>query len=243
MQIKTKGATPIEKNVIVVDEQGNEYGATYPKRAKGLVKNGRARFVGENKICLACPPNENLEDNKMSNNKNTNETMNQKPTEKEPVAETKPQEETTDKRKELTMIDVWNQIVKLQEELVDLKSVLWNHQTINDSDTVGEDGEASQTLDTNVARMKITSLNTIFEQREKTLNSLLDFYKSMYNDLYQKEKNATREKVTLIESVYDHYLAMFAEIQFEDEAERIDIIKSVKKELDNLVDEIKSNKI
>ena len=33
------------KNVIVVDEQGNEYGATYPKRAKGLVKNGRARFV------------------------------------------------------------------------------------------------------------------------------------------------------------------------------------------------------
>ena len=60
---------------------------------------------------------------------------------------------------------------------------------------------------------------------------------------YQREKNSVREKVTLIESVYDHYLAMFAEIQFEDEAERIDIIKSVKKELDNLVDEIKSNKI
>ena len=62
---------PIEKNVIVVDEQGNEYEATYPKRAKGLVKNGRARFVGENKICLACPPNENLEDNKMEENKLT----------------------------------------------------------------------------------------------------------------------------------------------------------------------------
>ena len=39
----------MEKNVIVVDEQGNEYGATYPKRARGLVKNGRARFVEENK--------------------------------------------------------------------------------------------------------------------------------------------------------------------------------------------------
>ena len=58
--------TPIEKNVRVVDEQGNEYEATYPKRAKGLVKNGRARFVGENKICLACPPFENVEDNKMT---------------------------------------------------------------------------------------------------------------------------------------------------------------------------------
>lgn len=63
-----KGATPIAKNIIVVDEQGNEYEATYPKRAKGLVKAGRARFVDENKICLACPPSE-LEDNDMSEEK------------------------------------------------------------------------------------------------------------------------------------------------------------------------------
>ena len=68
MQIKYKGATPIEKNVIVVDEQGNEYEATYPKRAKGLVKNGRARFVGENKICLACPPDKTEENKMMDNN-------------------------------------------------------------------------------------------------------------------------------------------------------------------------------
>ncbi len=58
---------PIEKNIIVVDEQGNYYEATYPKRAKGLVKNGRARFINENTICLACPPCD-MEDNKMSNN-------------------------------------------------------------------------------------------------------------------------------------------------------------------------------
>ena len=77
MQIKYKGATPIEKNVIVVDEQGNEYEATYPKRAKGLVKNGRARFVDENKICLACPPDKILEGNNMSNNINKNLIFNQ----------------------------------------------------------------------------------------------------------------------------------------------------------------------
>ena len=58
--------TPIEKNVRVVDEQGNEYEATYPKRAKGLVKNGRARFTDENTICLACPPDTMKEDIKMS---------------------------------------------------------------------------------------------------------------------------------------------------------------------------------
>ena len=70
-QINAKGATPIEKNVIVVDEQGNEYEATYPKRAKGLVKNGRARFVDENKICLACPPDKIWEEEKMEENKLT----------------------------------------------------------------------------------------------------------------------------------------------------------------------------
>lgn len=46
------------KNIRVTDESGRDYGCTYPKRAKGLVKNGRARFVDENVICLACPPNQ-----------------------------------------------------------------------------------------------------------------------------------------------------------------------------------------
>ena len=62
----TRGKTPIEKNIAVVDEQGNQYEATWPKRARGLVKNGRARFISENKICLACPPNIILEDVAMS---------------------------------------------------------------------------------------------------------------------------------------------------------------------------------
>ena len=60
--------TPIEKNVIVVDETGKEYEATYPKRAKGLVKAGRARFIDSNKICLTCPPDIDLEDNTMTEN-------------------------------------------------------------------------------------------------------------------------------------------------------------------------------
>ena len=63
--------TPIEKNVIVVDELGNEYEATYPKRAKGLVKNGRARFIDENTICLACPPYIELEEATVSSTTKT----------------------------------------------------------------------------------------------------------------------------------------------------------------------------
>ena len=58
----------MEKNITVVDEQGNQYETTYPKRAKGLVKHGRARFVNDHKICLACPPKIETEDITMSEN-------------------------------------------------------------------------------------------------------------------------------------------------------------------------------
>lgn len=50
-----RGEPAIATNIIVVDAQGNEYGVTSPKRAKGLVKSGKARFIEENRICLASP--------------------------------------------------------------------------------------------------------------------------------------------------------------------------------------------
>lgn len=56
------------KNITVVDTQGRQYEATYPKRAKGLVKKGRARFVDETTICLARPPYHT--EDEMENHKN-----------------------------------------------------------------------------------------------------------------------------------------------------------------------------
>jgi len=67
-----KGETPITKNIRVIDSKGNQYEATYPKRAKGLVKHGRARFIDEHTLCLACPPNDNLEDKSMNNQQDNN---------------------------------------------------------------------------------------------------------------------------------------------------------------------------
>lgn len=67
------------KTVHVVDEAGNRYEATYLKRAEGLVKKGRARFIDENTICLVCPPNQNdlfSEDKTMENTmKHTDDTI------------------------------------------------------------------------------------------------------------------------------------------------------------------------
>ncbi len=49
----------MEKNVIVMDEYGNMIGRTYAKRAKGLIKHGRAVDAGEHTIRLtgSCPSN------------------------------------------------------------------------------------------------------------------------------------------------------------------------------------------
>ena len=57
----------MNKNIEVVDEAGNVYEPTWPKRAKGLVKHGRARFVDENRICLTCPPDIETEETHMCN--------------------------------------------------------------------------------------------------------------------------------------------------------------------------------
>lgn len=47
-----RGMIPIEKNIIVSDANGRRIGSTYPKRAKGLVKNGRAEYVSDHEIHL-----------------------------------------------------------------------------------------------------------------------------------------------------------------------------------------------
>ncbi|MDR3310027.1 MAG: hypothetical protein LBS90_01600 [Oscillospiraceae bacterium] len=79
----TRGVAPIEKNrresgaaktVAVTDEFGIAYEPTYPKRARGLVKSGRARYINEKTICLTRPPELKTEDDKMSNNNKTAET-------------------------------------------------------------------------------------------------------------------------------------------------------------------------
>ncbi len=62
----------MEKNVVVTDEFGNKLDYTYPKRARGLIKSGRARLVSENEIRLVrptslCPSNSDLEDFLMQN--------------------------------------------------------------------------------------------------------------------------------------------------------------------------------
>ena len=202
-KLNTKGETPIEKNIIVVDEQGKIYEATYPKRAKGLVKNGRACFVAENKICLACPPNENLEDNKMSENTNINIEQN---------------------TNQITAREILEQIKNLQEQLVSLKET---QNSLFAADTIDEyeDGQLVRSVNCELVESQLEAIKTVFHEREKTLNSLLDFYKNIYNDVYEKEKKQREEKIELIKSLQLSVIDRFSQHLDKDElTERMDTV-------------------
>lgn len=55
------------KNITVIDENGNIVGSTYPKRADGLVKKGRARWISDTAVCMRADEKES-EANEMAVN-------------------------------------------------------------------------------------------------------------------------------------------------------------------------------
>lgn len=145
----------MRKNVAVVDELGHEYEATYPKRAKGLVKSGRARFVDANQICLLRPPQIDLEDESMEQNSTA-----------------------------LTAREIFDQIVKLQGDLKNIRETTELIQTIRDTNQ--SNGNDSVELDTQVVVAKIDALVDVFESREGTYQQMLSVYEKMYDDLTGK---------------------------------------------------------
>lgn len=165
--------TPIEKNIIVLDEQGNEYEATYPKRAKGLVKSGRARFVDEKTICLACPP-ANMEDNVMSEEKILEEKIVNE--------ETEPQ---------LTMSYVLAQIEKIATQTAYL------NETVSELGKMFAATPVANAPHDIAGQAKAKALGDIVRCRETTNQQLLTFYEKVYDDLKQKPVNLSSGSMTI----------------------------------------------
>lgn len=157
------------KNVNVVDELGNRYVPTYAKRAKGLVKNGRARWVDENTICLACPPDDmNLEDTEMDKNKiNPIESM---------VVESKTSEMTVS-RNNMQVTDILERMDKIIAQGDALINVVQQIKDlpVNDSPVGGQDGAC-----------RAEAIGNIYSSREATNQKMLAILEIMYNDMMGK---------------------------------------------------------
>ena len=156
------------KNVIVVDELGNNYAPTYAKRARGLVKQGRARWLDENTICLACPPSD-LEDNVMNDMDKIGNVMENI----EVVNEVQPEEA---KNNAVTAADIlarMDKIIAQGEELAKVMQIIYD-LPVNESPEGGRDGQA-----------RANAIRDIYVRREVTNQKMLD----MLDDMRGTKKN------------------------------------------------------
>ena len=172
--------TPIEKNIFVVDEQGNQYEATYLKRAKGLVKKGRARFIDENTICIACPPEYESEDKNMSENKSlAADEMNNN------------ENKATDKP---SIMYCLTQLEKIQEQTEFLIDAIMQAGAI----PCGNPGDSGSPGDI-AGEAKAKALADMVRSREATNQKLIAFYEKIYDDLMDKKTDKDRI-ISIVES-------------------------------------------
>ena len=187
---------PIEKNIVVVDEQGNEYEATYPKRAKGLVKNGRARFIDENTICLACPPNIELEDKTMSENKKVDSINNNIPN-----------NSGTSTGVADAMANLLTPTAEQHSEKLTIDYILGKLEEISlgqafATDAILELGKMKSGGPGDVGTQEqAKAVGEIIKAREATNQKLIAFYEKMYDDLKPKEESAKNKALEMLSKI------------------------------------------
>ncbi|MCL2363617.1 MAG: hypothetical protein FWC71_03020 [Defluviitaleaceae bacterium] len=172
---------PITKNIRVMDEQGNQYEATYPKRAKGLVKQGRARFIDNQTICLLeepRPPKINhkiLEDDKM-NTEHENRTNGPRPGATVPA--TPPVPPTP---------PLPPPVPGMQKELLDrLDTIINNTDYLKETVNTIRDMAGSGEIDNHaIADAYVEGLCDIITKREATNQKAIE----LIRDMYESEKS------------------------------------------------------
>ncbi len=171
-----RGMIPIEKNIIVVDENGTVFESTWLKRANGLVKKGRARWLEERTICLACPP-EKTEDNKMENVRQT-ETA----TEPVTAAGNAKQAGTG-----LTIEDLLDRMDAIREEMLSMKELLKSMEVIANQGGEDDAGHIAE------------ATGQAFVARETTCQQQLGFLEKIYDDHFSApSEEAKTERIRMI---------------------------------------------
>lgn len=170
-----KGRIPIEKNIIVVDDTGTVYESTWLKRANGLVKKGRARWLDEKTICLACPP-EQMEDNRMENSKQA-EVMTKHGSETENAS-----------TGGITLESLLSRMDAVRQEMLSMKELTQTMEAI--ANQGGEDDAGHIAGATSQA----------FIARETTCQQQLRFLEKVYNDHFSvpsEEAKTARTRMIL----------------------------------------------
>jgi len=174
----------------VVDLFGENYAPTYKRRAKGLVKSGRARWSDDNEteICLLVSPAQILEeDNTMHIYDNDGNRIDNHLPETPTLPKTPTVSET--KTPELTIGYILSQMEKIHAdnkyiyEAITQVSAIKTHEPSMNAADYGSQSKAD-------------AIGIIVSSRETTNQKLLDMYNKMYEDLRpSKVSGADRAKV------------------------------------------------
>ncbi len=172
---------PIEKNIIVVDENGTVFESTWLKRANGLVKKGRARWLDEQTICLACPP-EQMEDNEMETNKQT-----------ETVAERSAETANVKQSCGLTVEGLLDQMDAIRKEMLSMKDLASTMEAIANQGGEDDAGHIAE------------ATSQAFIARETTCQKQLAFLEKVYKDYFSapSEEMKTARTHMILESMND----------------------------------------
>lgn len=187
----------MKKNVTILDLLGNIIGTTYPKRAKGLIKSGRACFVDRETVRLTCPPEHfmqkrqediamSIENSKIITLTEETKTFDTQQAEKKETCKTQPQE--TEKEKPISenakkLLDAG---ISLQELLANLDAIRSDNGYINQALANLEKLPymapiAGAPIDTSVAA-RAEAAADIVKCKETTNQMMIKLYTQIYTD-------------------------------------------------------------
>ena len=178
----TNNTSPASLKIEVVDSSGKIIGRTYEKRAKGLVKKGRARFTDENRITLL--PSEDAHEYIETEGYKMDERINT--------------ENISEENGQYTIESVMQCMKKILDDSDYIKDVLKNIVEIpsGDAGDCGSPGDIA-------GKAKAEAISTIVRERENTNQKLIDFYNEVYNDLKAQQFSASdvEKKIQLLNTL------------------------------------------
>jgi hypothetical protein len=163
------------------------YEATYPRRAKGLVKQGRARFIDSRTLCLlteACPPNKPLEDKKMDilSNREVNNLI-------ETMKDTDPRSNGP------RPVEETPANAPMQELLNRIDAVIQNAHYINESVLSIRTMAEGEWDNEEIVQKFVNGIVDVVRSREATNQKVIELIKEMYNS-NKPEKSSHKSNVS-----------------------------------------------
>ena len=181
----TNNTSPAALKIEVVDSSGKIIGRTYEKRAKGLVKKGRARFTDENRITLL--PSEDAHEYTDTEGYKMDERIN-----------TENIENISEENSQYTIESVMQCMKKILDDTQYIKDAIFNVTEIpsGDAGDCGRPGDIA-------GKAKAEAISTIVREREDTNQKLIDFYNKVYNDLKAQQFSASdvAKKIQLLNTL------------------------------------------